>query len=100
MLPDADSTAMPPDADSTATLPDANSITMLSDSDDSSMPSFGSTDSDIDGGSLPSFDLPDYSSEESFDDSLPQGAIVHDPPQLEYFTIPDALHSWKGQTCR
>ena len=90
VLPDVDSTIMPPDADSTAMSPDANSITMPSDSDDSSMPSFGSTDFGIDGDPLPSFHLPNYSSEESFDNNLPQGAIVHDPPQLEYFTIPDA----------
>ena len=90
VLPDVDSTAISPDADSTTTSLHSNSITMLSDSGNSSMPSFGPTDFDIDEESLPSFDLPEYSSEESFDDSLPQGAIAHDPPQLEYFTIPDA----------
>ena len=51
------------------------------------MPSF-CTDVDINEWTLASFNQPDFSTEESIDDSLPHDAIAADQPQVNYFIIP------------
>ena len=59
----------------------------------SSMPSFDlshSFDNDLDDVTLGSFDIPDLSSEESIDESLPRNAVPADPPPVEYFIIPSS----------
>ena len=98
----ADSFAVPSIANSFAVLSTTNSFTVLSTtnsftvpSNNSSMPSLSSCDFDIYDNLLPSFNVPGYQSEDSFDESLPICATALSLAPLEYHIIPAASNHGK-----